>query len=133
MADEDTKNTTRKRIDFDAEYSRLARQTCYTQAYTPTSISDAMYIDQYTLATIEYHCYQRDCRYTQLYPIPKEDAHYLEFPLATQTFPCEDDEDEDRHPMSMFGAAGVINYRDTSACILKRQRQRKRPIFMAPG
>lgn len=61
-------NNTDKSIDFSAQLSALKRRTETDLPYTLTQLEDAMYLDQNSIVTLEYHYYQNDCTYTKLQP-----------------------------------------------------------------
>ena len=73
--DEFTNNTHRS-IDFSAELKALKRRTELDMPYTVTQCEDAMYIDQSTVVTLEFHYFQNDCKYTNLQPLNEHiDSH----------------------------------------------------------
>ena len=50
-------NNTNESIDFDQELKDLKKRTELDIPYVSTMTEDAMYIDQHTIVTIEYHYY----------------------------------------------------------------------------
>lgn len=53
--------TTERLIDFDKHLEALKKRTELEIPYTTTQVEDAMYIDQNTIVTLEFHYYQNDC------------------------------------------------------------------------
>ena len=61
-----------------------------TLPYTATQAEDAMYINQQTVVTLEFHTYQTDCEYTVLEPISQEEEKTgLKHKLGTHKFKPE--------------------------------------------
>ena len=57
VADDEIENNTDKSIDFSAQLSALKRRTETDLPYTLTQVEDAMYLDQNSIVTLEYHYY----------------------------------------------------------------------------
>lgn len=55
--DDQVENNTDKSIDFSAQLSALKRRTETDLPYTLTQVEDAMYLDQNSIVTLEYHYY----------------------------------------------------------------------------
>jgi len=54
---EEIPNNTDKRIDFDEEMKKYKKRTEKELPFTMTLVSDASYLDQFSVITLEYHCY----------------------------------------------------------------------------
>jgi hypothetical protein len=78
-----------------------------------------MFLDQYTVVTLEYHYYQNECKYSSLAPLDEHIDHNgnlvdikgekVNHKLGTQNF----NTDESKiHPMNAFDRTGIINYID---------------------
>ena len=61
IGDEPKIETTEKLIDFEQHLEALKKRTELEIPYTTTQVEDAMYIDQNTIMTLEFHYYQNDC------------------------------------------------------------------------
>lgn len=127
IKDEDVKNTTDQRIDFNGELLNLQKNTETTLPYTMTQVADAMYLDQYAMITFEYHCYQTECLYTMLKPVdPLDEVAMEQSPLQTHKFNVG----YEPHPMSAFDRDGITNYRDTNQDIFEEDKLKQQYRFM---
>jgi hypothetical protein len=64
--DDDIENNTDKSIDFNAQLKALLRRTETELPHTLTQVEDIMYLDQYSVVSLEYHYYQNDCKYINM-------------------------------------------------------------------
>ena len=55
--DAQTNNKTGRAIDFEQEIQAIKDRTEVDVPYVATHCADAMYLDQHTIVTLEYHCY----------------------------------------------------------------------------
>lgn len=128
MKKEDIRNNTEKRVDFSEQLSSLKKRTEMDLPYTMTQINDAIYLDQYSLLSFEYHCYQNDVRYQKLRRLDDRidkrgvlvdsngnPVHNL---LRTQEY----QRTQPPHPMSAFDRNGIRNYEDTGEDLVQEQR-----------
>lgn len=65
---DDIENNTDKAIDFQAQLEALKRRTETELPHTLTQVEDIMYLDQYSVISLEYHYYQNDCKYLNMNP-----------------------------------------------------------------
>ena len=59
-------NNTGRSIDFEQELKAVKERTEVDVPFVATRCADAMYLDQHTIVTLEYHCYQNEAVYTEL-------------------------------------------------------------------
>lgn len=84
-----------------------------------------MYLDQYTMVTFEYHCYQNESQYSILQAVDKTNSAGANV-LRTHEF----DSNDTPHPMSIFEKTGITNYRETSSDFLKQEKVKANSDFM---
>jgi hypothetical protein len=51
------------------------KRTTSELPYTLSQVEDAMYLDQYSIVTLEYHYYQEKCKYLSLSTIEETIDH----------------------------------------------------------
>ena len=86
-----------------------------------------MYIDQYSILTLEYYYYHNQCKYSYLTPseesidenndLVDENGKPVEHKLGTHLYNYNQDE---VHPMSSFPRDKVTNYYDSGVDVIKR-------------
>lgn len=95
-----------------------------------TQINDVAYLDQYSLISFEYHCYQNGARYQQLRLLDQKinknilvDAQgkKVQNRLRTQEY----QRTVQPHPMSVFDREGIRNYEDSGEDMIQAQRALK--------
>lgn len=131
MKDEEVPNYTDQRVDFNEQLNSLKRRTEKDLPFTMTQINDVAYLDQYSLISFEYHCYQNGVSYQKLRLLDQKinkngilvDAQgkKVQNLLRTQEYhrmlrP---------HPMSVFNRDGIRNYEDTGEDMIQAQAKLK--------
>lgn len=120
-------NNTDQLIDFKAQLEAFKRRTEQNFPFTLTQVEDAMYIDQYSIMTLEYYYYHNQCKYSYLNAhseyinetndLVREDGTLAKHKLGTHLYNQNQD---DIHPMSAFERDKVTNYYDSGVDIIKR-------------
>ena len=113
IGDEPKIETTEKLIDFEQHLEALKKRTELEIPYTTTQVEDAMYIDQNTIMTLEFHYYQNDCQYTLLEKqkeriiddkLCDSNGNEVEHLLGTHKY-----DDENINPNNMFDRKDIVN------------------------
>lgn len=66
MKKEQIESTADNKVDFQAQLNSFTKNIEIQLPYTMMQVNDVMYIDQFSLITFEYICYQTDVMYHYL-------------------------------------------------------------------
>ena len=58
MKKDEVPNKTDQKVDFNEQLNALKRKTEKDLPFTMTHVNDVIYLDQFTIVSFEYHCYQ---------------------------------------------------------------------------
>ena len=93
-----------------------------------------MFIDQYSIVTLEYHYYQNDCKYSTLNACDEHIDHMgnlvnIDGDRVINKCGTENYQKDGACIMSTFDRDGVVNYKDDKINIVNKQREMHNPEF----